>query len=107
MPSSAVVRHSLDPVTVPARGVMRSLRAAIGWLSAGYSADASHLGHCSLIALHGPVALSDNQVQHAVAAIESTSRDDVDIATAITRETDALPTRGQVQQIRRALSPST
>lgn len=102
MRRSTIARRSAVHVATPPRRVAVGLRAVVDWLRAGYSADAPREGHCALIALAGPVSLSDSEIDRAMA--ESPPRaDDVDIQMAITKVTDHLPTRGQVQQVRRVL----
>lgn len=34
--------------------------AFVNWLRKGYADDAPATGHCSLIALHGPISISEN-----------------------------------------------
>ncbi|MCZ8377989.1 DUF3349 domain-containing protein [Mycobacterium sp. CPCC 205372] len=99
-----LMREASPAVTPPRARLVLKVRAAVEWLRAGYSAEAPSTGHCTLIALQGPSRLSAAQIERAVADIASTtSRSDVDIAAAITKAIDRLPTRTQIEQIRRSL----
>ncbi len=80
-----------------------AVRSFIDWLRAGYPDEAPRAGHCSLIALNGPMALSDKQTREALADLSSRPINDTDIKVAITKAIDRLPTASQVDRIRVAL----
>jgi hypothetical protein len=42
------------------------LPSIINWLRAGYPDDAPRTGYCPLLALNGPISLSDKQTQAVV-----------------------------------------
>jgi hypothetical protein len=79
------------------------LRAAIDWLRAGYCDEAPQTGYSPLIALQGPIALSEEQTAEIVDDLEGHDSDRVDIEVAITKATDRLPTDNQIRRIERAL----
>ena len=75
----------------------------IDWLRAGYADEAPGTGNSPLIALNGPIALSDRETHEITAALGDGLCDTTDIAVAITRVTGRLPNPSQVQMVGRAL----
>ena len=51
------------------RNPLRRLTSTIAWLRAGYSNEAPRTGHSPLIALNGPVGLSDKQIHEVVESV--------------------------------------
>jgi Protein of unknown function (DUF3349) len=85
----------------------KRLRAAfwsmIAWLRAGYADEAPRTGYSPLIALNGPIALSDRETHEIATEFVAVRCDPTDIAVAITRVTGRLPSPSQVQKIGKTL----
>ena len=79
--------------------VGRILRSAVEWLRVGYPADAPTRGHSPLIALHGPISLTEQQLQRICAAISPGCEDPIEIGTAILEATGWLPSGDDVDQV--------
>jgi Protein of unknown function (DUF3349) len=74
------------------------LPSIINWLRAGYPDDAPRTGYSPLLALNGPISLSDKQTQEVVDQLPLPC-DRADIGVAITKATDRLPNESQVQKV--------
>ena len=79
------------------------MRSIVEWFRAGYPDDAPSTGHSPLLALNGPIALSQKQTDRIVDELCARSSDSVDIDVAITKVTDQLPTQAQIRKITLAL----
>ena len=79
------------------------MRSIVEWFRAGYPDDAPSTGHSPLLALNGPIALSQQQTDQIVDELRDRSSDSVDIDVAITKVTDQLPTQAQILKIKLAL----
>jgi hypothetical protein len=77
--------------------------SVVDWLRAGYPDDAPETGYSPLIALNGPLSLSQRQTQHIVEELEDQPADPISIQVAITKATDCLPTEAQFRKVRRSL----
>jgi hypothetical protein len=75
----------------------------IPWLRAGYADEAPRTGYSPLIALNGPIALSDRETHEIAAEFDAGLCDRTDIAVAITRVTGRLPSPSQVQKVGKTL----
>jgi hypothetical protein len=80
-----------------------ALVAAVGWFRAGYPEDAPRTGHSPLLALYGPPALTTAQKDHVSKELDAQHASDIDIAIAITKATNRLPTPTQTRSMSRAL----
>jgi hypothetical protein len=92
-----------DAVAPPRKRLRAAFWSMITWLRAGYADEAPRTGYCPLIALNGPIALSDRQTHAIAAALGAALCDTTDIAVAITRVTGRLPNPSQVQKVGRTL----
>jgi hypothetical protein len=81
------------------RSLSRKVRSLIDWLRAGYSDEAPGTGHSPLIALNGPISLSQKQTQAVVDQLGVAPCDKADIGVAITRVTSRLPNESQVHKV--------
>lgn len=79
----------------------------IEWLRAGYPDDAPRVGYSPLLALNGPIALTARQTAQIVGELGDGPTDPIDIAVAITKATNRLPTQAQTRTITEALTPNT
>jgi Protein of unknown function (DUF3349) len=79
--------------------VRNPLPAIVDWLRAGYPDDAPSTGYSPLVALTGPISLSDRQIREAVTRLGADTRDKAGIEVAITKVTGHLPNPSQVQQV--------
>jgi hypothetical protein len=105
-PMRILRQQDIPADTAPRRRPRRSravVRPFIDWLRAGYSDEAPRTGHSPLIALNGPVALSDKQVQKVVGELGIERSDTTDIGVAISRATGCLPNVSQIRQVAGAL----
>jgi Protein of unknown function (DUF3349) len=75
----------------------------IAWLRAGYADEAPRTGYSPLIALNGPIALSDRETREIKTALVDGLCDTTDIAVAITRVTGRLPNPSQVHKVGKTL----
>ncbi|ORX18581.1 hypothetical protein AWC31_13965 [Mycolicibacterium wolinskyi] len=75
---------------------------AIGWLRTGY-AEQAPTGHSPLIALCGPVTLSEGEIGRAVTMVGDGPASGADIDVAIAKVTNRLPTPHQRDAVNRAL----
>jgi hypothetical protein len=78
-------------------------RAVVDWLRAGYPDDAPAQGYSPLMALNGPIGLSQKQTDQIIDELGTQPADPVEIKVAITKATDRLPTDTQTRKISRAL----
>jgi hypothetical protein len=105
-PDSPIVTCAAPRPTALARiGV--AFGSIIAWLRAGYPDDAPGTGYSPLLALNGPVSLSARQTARIVRALGDGPAGPIDIAVAITKATDRLPTQGQTRTVAQAIAPST
>lgn len=99
-----------DPVTPPTRRaasrVSTTVRTIINWLRAGYPDEAPRHGYSPLMALYGPVALSQNQTDQVIAEVGAGPAEPLAIDVAITKATNRLPTPLQIAKIVRTLNES-
>ena len=79
------------------------MRSIVDWLRAGYPDEAPTHGYSPLMALCGPVALSQSQTDQVVAEVGFRPADPLAIDVAITKATNRLPTPLQIAKIVRAL----
>ena len=81
------------------------IRHSIDWLRTGYPEDEPLTGYSSLIALNGPISLTDEQTQEIASELELRGKpcDSADIGVAITKTTDRVPTATQVRGVAEAL----
>lgn len=79
------------------------LRSIVEWLRAGYPDEAPRTGHSPLLALNGPIALSQKQTEQIVDELLGQPSDTVDIKVEISKVTDHLPTETQIHTIAQAL----
>jgi Protein of unknown function (DUF3349) len=86
--------------------IRRVFWLVIDWLRAGYPDDAPAHGYSPLIALCGPVSLSQSQTRQVVAQLGGRPANSVEIGVAITKATGRLPTEAQVRKVSRALPPN-
>lgn len=82
------------------------MRAIVDWLRAGYPDEAPIHGHSPLMALYGPVALSQSQTDQVINEVGVRPADPLAIDIAITRATNRLPTPQQIAKIVRRLDES-
>jgi hypothetical protein len=75
------------------------LPSIINWLRAGYPDDAPRTGYSPLLALNGPISLSDKQTQEVVEQFENVPHGQADIGVAITKVTGRLPNASQVRKV--------
>lgn len=78
--------------------ICHTLAAVLGWLRAGYP-ETSRTGHSPLLALHGPLALTQKQKDCVTAQLDDMSADITVIQVAITKATHRLPTPSQTREI--------
>jgi hypothetical protein len=78
---------------------LRTVRSFVDWLRGGYPDGAPHIGHSPLIALNGPMSLSQNQTQEVLNQLGPYPCDEADVKVAITKVTDRLPNPSQVQKV--------
>lgn len=69
----------------------------------GYPEEAPGTGHSTLVALTGPVALTPRQTEHILDQLRTPRTDTTDIAVAISKVTDRLPTEHQLREVVEAL----
>ena len=81
----------------------RGYRSILDWLRAGYPAEAPHTGYSPLLALNGPIALTQQQTEQIVDDLGAKPTNPVDIKVAITKATNRLPTDAQQRKVARAL----
>jgi Protein of unknown function (DUF3349) len=74
----------------------------IDWLRAGYAEEAPRHGHSPLIALNGPMSLTNKQTREIAHGLPPRA-DRTEVEVAITKTTDRLPTDAQVRTVQRAL----
>jgi hypothetical protein len=79
------------------------VKSIIDWLRAGYPDEAPATGYSPLLALNGPIALTERQTEQIVAEVAEESVDSIDIGVAISKATNRLPTEAQTRAIGRAL----
>jgi hypothetical protein len=94
------------PATSRSARIAARFQSLIDWLRAGYPDEAPRHGHSPLIALNGPVSLSERQTQQIAGGLTAEA-DPVDVQVEITKTTDRLPTASQVDRVRRALQERT
>jgi Protein of unknown function (DUF3349) len=82
-------------------------RSVVDWLRAGYADEAPKTGHCPLIALQGPISLSQRQTQQVLDELGNRPADPVEIEVAITKATGQLPSDTQLRKIIRTLERQT
>jgi hypothetical protein len=80
-----------------------TLRSAIDWLRSGYPDEAPPTGYSPLLALSGPLALTPRQIQRIVDELDGAAAHSTEIAVAITKATDRLPTQTQIRAVALAL----
>jgi hypothetical protein len=85
--------------TAVATRISGALRSAIDWLRAGYPDEAPPPGYSPLLALNGPLALTPRQTQHIVDEIAGAPADTTDIAVAITKTANRLPSQTQIHAV--------
>ena len=79
------------------RNPLRTLPSLIDWLRAGYPDEAPRTGYSPLIALNGPIALSQKQTQEVVDELGADPSDRTEVGVAITKATGRLPNASQVR----------
>jgi hypothetical protein len=82
-------------------------RSVVDWLRAGYADEAPKTGHSPLIALQGPISLSQRQTQQVLDELGNRPADPVEIEVAITKATGQLPSDAQLRKIIRTLQRQT
>ncbi|EHB57947.1 hypothetical protein MycrhDRAFT_0382 [Mycolicibacterium rhodesiae JS60] len=76
-----------------------AFRSVLDWMRAGYTEEAPHTGYSPLVALTGPVVLTPRQTAHVLEQLRNHPADLADIAVAITKITDRLPTNHQIRKV--------
>lgn len=82
------------------------MRAIVDWLRAGYPDEAPTRGYSPLMALYGPIALSQSQTDQVIDEVSVAPADHLAIDVAITKATNRLPTPLQIAKIVRTLDES-
>ena len=102
-PGTASADAVAPPVRRAASRVGATVRTIVDWLRAGYPDEAPTHGYSPLMALYGPIALSQRQTDQVLDELGVAPADPLAIDVAITRATGRLPTPLQIAKIVRTL----
>lgn len=83
------------------------IAAGAEWLRAGYPTGVPRTGHSTLLALCGPLSLTQDQKDCITAELDSEPADITTIEVMITKTTGRLPTPPQTREILRLLHQRT
>lgn len=75
------------------------LAACIEWLRAGYPTGTPRTGHSALLALNGPMSLTQSQKDRVTAELDAAAAEITTIEVAITKATGQLPTPSQTREV--------
>ena len=100
--------HLLDlPAGAARRGRPRRVRkvvtSVVDWLRAGYPEEAPTTGYSPLLALNGPISLTERQTERVLRELRDGPASTTQIAVAITKATNRLPTPNQRLAVDRLL----
>jgi Protein of unknown function (DUF3349) len=87
----------------PLKRIRRMGRPIIEWVRAGYPEDAPKTGYNPVIALTGPMSLTQRQTQQVLTRLRGRPTDPVSIDVAITEITGHLPNPTQTRSVVRAI----
>jgi Protein of unknown function (DUF3349) len=73
----------------------------VDWLRAGYPEEAPTTGYSPLLALNGPISLTDRQTELVLRELCDGPASTIQVDVAITKVTNRLPTPNQRQAIHR------
>jgi hypothetical protein len=83
--------------------VWRLIRSLIDWVRAGYPDEAPRTGYSALLALMGPISLTQSQLDRIVRELDARPADPVDVQVAIAKVTGRLPSEAQTRTVIHAL----
>lgn len=79
--------------------ISRTFAAVAEWLRAGYPSGAPRTGHSALLALNGPLSLTQSQKNRVTQELDAAAAEITTIEVAITKATDQLPTPSQTREV--------
>ena len=87
----------------PLKCIQRMGRSIIEWVRDGYPEDAPKTGYNPLIALSGPMSLTQRQTEPVLVRLRGRPTDPLSIDVAITQVTGRLPNPTQTRAVARAI----